>query len=135
MGSYQDIRAAIESRLRSNWTSTTIAIDNVPYNPTANTAFIRLLIEEVDSTQVSMATIPCHRIVGLIHVMIFVPVGSGTNTARGYADSICTIFRNADFSGIKCQSPRIRRVGDIGEQYQISVLTPFYTDKYLANAS
>ena len=135
MGAFQDIRAAIEARLSSNWTTTAIAWDNVEYNPTPATSFIRLIVDEVDSTQVSMATTPCHRIVGLIHIMIMVPINTGTNVARGYADTLAGIFRNADFSSVKCQSPRIRRVGDVGEYYQLSVLIPFYVDKYLVNAS
>jgi hypothetical protein len=135
MGAFQDIRAAIEARLSTNWTTTAIAWDNVEYNPSPATSFIRLIVDEVDSTQVSMATTPCHRIVGLIHIMIMVPINTGTNVARGYADTLAGYFRNADFSDIKCQSPRIRRVGDIGEYYQYSLLIPFYTDKYLANAT
>ena len=134
MGAFQEIRAAIEARLSSNWTTTAIAWDNVEYDPNPATAFIRLIVEEADSTQVSMGTTPCHRIVGLIHIMIMVPVNTGTNVARGYADTWAGVFRNADFSGIKCQSPRIVRVGDLGEYYQLSMLTPFYTDKILANA-
>jgi uncharacterized membrane-anchored protein len=134
MGAFQTIRSAIEARLNTNWTSTPIAWDNVPYTPDANTAFIRLIIDEVDSQQASMATIPCHRILGLIHVMIMVPINTGTNTARGHADTIAGIFRNANFSSIQCQSPRIRRVGDIGEWYQYSVLVPFYYEQALENA-
>lgn len=135
MGAFQDIRKDIEQRLSANWTSTDIAWDNVDYTPTPETAFIRLLVEEVDSRQVTSQSTPCHRIIGLIHVMIMVSVGTGTDTARGYADGIATIFRNANFSDIQCRSPRIERVGDIGEWFQYSVLVPFYADKSLANAS
>jgi len=135
MGTFQDIRQAIEARMASNWTTTPIAYDNVAYTPTPATPFVRLLIEEVDSKQVSMSTTPCHRFTGLIVVMIFVAINTGTNTVRGYADTIAGIFRNADFSNIKCQSPRIIRVGDIGEWYQVSVITDFYKDAALANAT
>ena len=136
MGEYQTIRQAIESRLAANWTTTDIAWDNVAYTPTAETPFIRLIIDEVDSRQITLGTdSPCHRITGLIHIMVLVPTNTGTNTARGYCDSLASIFRNADFSGIKCQSPRIRRIGDIGEHYQYSVLIPFYTDQPLVNVA
>ncbi|MBU0792218.1 MAG: DUF4128 domain-containing protein [Gammaproteobacteria bacterium] len=135
MGTFQDIRQAIEVRMGANWTTTPIVYENVSYTPTPATPFVRLLIEEVDSKQVCMSTTPCHRITGLIVVMIFVPVNTGTNTIRGYADTIAGIFRNADFSGIKCRSPRIVRVGDIGEWYQVSVFTDFWKDVALANAS
>lgn len=136
MGTFQDIRQAIESRLRANWTATAIAWDNSAYDPDSKTAFIRLLIDEVDSRQITLGTsTPCHRITGLIHIMVLVPVNTGTNTARGYLDSLAAIFRNADFSDVKCQSPRIRRIGDIGEHYQYSLLIPFYFDDSLANAT
>ena len=133
---FTDIRTAIEQRLNANWSTTAIAWDNVEYNPIASTAFIRLIVDEVDVRQITLAnTSPCHRATGLIHIMIMVPVNTGTATARGYADSLSDIFRNADFSSIKCLSPRIRRVGDVGEHYQYSLLIPFTYDKSLANAS
>ena len=132
---FTDIRQAIEVRLAANWSTTDIAFDNIDYTPVANTAFIRCIIDEVDTNQINMATTPCHRTIGLIHLMIMVPTGTGTATARGYADDLADIFRNASFSGIQCQSPKIRRVGDVGEYFQYSVLTPFYTDQALANAS
>jgi len=135
MGTFQDIRQAIESRFLTNWTATDISWDNVPYTPDANTAFVRLMINEVDAFQASIASIPCHRIIGIIHILIMVPVGTGTNIARGYADTAAGIFRNADFDDIHCRSPRIARVGDIGEHYQISTLIDFWSDVILANAS
>jgi len=135
MGTFQDIRAAIETRFSTNWTATDISWDNVDYDPKPETAFVRLMINETDSFQVSMSTTPCHRFTGIIHITIMVPVGTGTNTARGYADAAAAIFRNADFSGINCRSPRIVRVGDVGEFHQISCLTNFWKDESLSNAS
>ena len=136
MSFFEDIRAAIEQRLNANWSTTDIAWDNVEYNPTANTAFIRLIVDEADTRQITLSNnSPCHRAIGLIHIMIMVPTNTGTATARGYADSLADIYRNADFSDIKCLSPRIRRVGDVGEHYQYSLLIPFTYDKSLANAT
>jgi hypothetical protein len=135
VGTFQDIRQAIESRFKTNWTATDISIDNVSYTPDANTAFVRLQIREFDAFQSSMATTPCHRFIGIIHIQIMVPVGTGTNIARGYADDAADIFRNASFSNVQCKSPRIIRVGDIGEHFQYSVLINFWYDAILANAS
>ena len=122
MGTWQDIRQAIEERFSTNYTTTDISWDNVPYTPDPATAFVRLLINEVDVYQASMANTPCHRFIGLIHAMVMVPTGTGTNTARGYADTIADIFRNANFDDITCRSPKIVRVGDIGEHFQISII-------------
>ena len=135
MGTFQDIREAIETRFSTNWTATDVSWDNVSYTPDSETAFVRLMINEVDSFQVSMATAPCHRFTGIIHIQVMVPVGTGTNIARGYADSISAIFRNAVFDDIHCRTPRIVRVGDIGEHYQISCLVNFWKDESLANAT
>ena len=134
MGIFQDIRQSIETRLADNWTATDISWDNIPYTPLPETPFIRLLINEVDAQQISMANIPCHRIIGIIHILVMVPIGTGTNTARGYVDSLADIFRNANFDGITCRSPKIVRVGDVGEYYQYSVLVNFWVDKAMANA-
>ena len=135
MGFRQDIRAAIENRLRANWTDTAISIDNVTYTPSSNTAFIRLFIEEVNSQQISLQTIPCHRITGFIHIPIMVPTGTGTQTARGYSDTLGDIFRNANFNDILCRSPKTVRVGDVGEHYQYSLMIDFWVDADLANAA
>jgi len=135
MGTFQDIRSAIETRFSANYNSTAISWDNVAYDPSPETPFVRLIINEVDSFQISMSTTPCHRFTGIIHVLIMVPVGTGTNVARGYADTIAGIFRNACFSNINCRTPRIVRVGDVGEYFQYSILINFWKDEALANAS
>ena len=135
MGFRQDIRAAIEGRLSDNWTATDVSWDNVPYKPKASTAFIRLLIDEADSVQISIANVPCHRITGIIHIPIMVPTGTGTQTAKGYSDALGDIFRNADFSDILCRSPKTVRVGDVGEHYQFSFIISFQADRALANAT
>lgn len=135
MGTFQDIRAAIETRFNTNWTTTDISWDNVKYTPDPEESFVRLIIDEVDAYQSAMGSIPCHRFTGIIHIMIMVPVGTGTNTARGYADAASDIFRNANFSGIQCRTPKIVRVGDVGEYYQISCLINFWKDEALENAT
>ena len=111
MGSFQQVRQYIEDRLSSNWTATDIAFDNVDYTPNAATAFVNLIIEDSNSRQITYnanenAT---HRYEGWVMVFVNVPLKTGTNTARGYADSIADIFRNAQFSplDIVCTSTQI----------------------------
>lgn len=135
MGTFQDIREAIETRFINNWTATRISIDNVAFTADSEESFVKIMIEELPAYQVTMGTKPCHRFPGIIHIMIFVPVGTGTNIARGYADSISDIFRNADFDDIQCRTTRLVRVGDVGEHFQYSALTNFWKDEALANAS
>lgn len=134
MGTFQDIRKLIETRLSTKYSDTDISWDNVPYTPNPETAFIRPLINEVSANQISMATIPCHRIVGILHILIMVPKNTGTNTARGYGDTLSGIFRNANFDDITFRSPKIVRVGEAGEHFQYSWLCDFWVDNVLANA-
>ena len=126
MGTWQDIRQDIESKLNANWTTTAIAWDNVEYTPSAATSFIRLLIEEVGSTQLTIGGTQCHRVYGLIHIMIMVPTKTASATAYTYADSLSDIFRNLEISIVRCRIPRIVRVGGIGEWFQLSLIIPFY---------
>ena len=139
MGTFQQVRQYIEARLSDNWTATDIAFDNIDYTPSADTAFVNLLIEDGPARQITYnanenAT---HRYEGWIMVFVNVPLKTGTNTARGYADSIASIFRNAQFSAldIVCKSTRIIRIGEIDGMYQYNVLTEFWVDVTADNAS
>jgi hypothetical protein len=139
MGSFQQVRQYIEDRLSSNWSATDVAFDNIDYTPNASTAFINLIIEDSDSRQITYnanenAT---HRYEGWVMVFVNVPLKTGTNTARGYADSIADIFRNAQFSplDIVCTSTQIVRIGEIDGMYQYNVITPFWVDITSDNAS
>ena len=139
MGSFQDVRQYIESRFSDNWTDTDISFDNVDYTPSPDTAFAHLIIEDHDTRQITYnakenAT---HRYEGWIIVFINVPLKGGTNTARGYADSVSDIFRNAQFSplDIVCRSTRIIRIGEVAGMFQYNVTTEFWVDITLDNAS
>jgi hypothetical protein len=139
MGSFQDLRQYIESRLTDNWSATDVAIDNIDYTPSADTAFIHIIIDEGIGRQITYNSgeNATHRYEGFIMVYVNVPLKSGTNTARGYADSIATIFRNAQFStmDILCKTPKIIRIGEVEGMFQYNVLTPFQVDITLDNAS
>ena len=135
MGFFEDIRKAIEVQLKSNWTTTDIAWDNVIYTPTARTAYIKLKISYQDVDQVSGGQKPLFRAYGQVTIEVYVPIGTGTNTIRGYADSLTTIFENIDLTNVQFLATYINRIGDIGEHYQLNVITPFYADSALTNAS
>lgn len=135
MGFFEDIRKAIEVQLKSNWTTTDIAWDNVIYTPIARTAYIKLRISYSSVNQVSGGQTPLFRAYGQVTVEVYVPVETGTNTIRGYADSLTTIFENKAVSDVQFLATYINRIGDIGEYYQLNVITPFYADGALSNAS
>ena len=125
-------RLAIEKRLDDNWATTPIAFENVPYDPVTGTAYVALAIVDGPAEQVSLGdgVAALHRSVGTIEIDIYVPIDSGTNTGRTYADSIAAIFRtwSDTTSGVHCRSPNISKIGEDSGWYSFKVTVPFYMD-------
>lgn len=123
---------AIESRFATNWASRTpVRYDNVEYNPTPGTTWADLQIQD---TNVFIAGITgtnnMHRSLGLISINIHSPIGEGTRTARGHADTAAAIFRDQIFSSVVCKSASITRVGPVGEWFVHNVTIPFHHDDF-----
>lgn len=133
MGSFADERAAIEKRMKDNWTTTPIVFDNVGFRPT-DSAYVAIFIQNASAQQIEIkGTTPLHRYSGIIAIQIFTDANSGSNTARTYADTIAAIFRNQSFSygnsgTIFCRSPNVQRVGVVEGRFQLNLSVPFYRD-------
>jgi hypothetical protein len=141
MPSYAEAKAAIEARLRAQWTTTPIAVENgkevkkVDQNKDPS-AWVYLEIADAGSTQVGIGA-PGNQLWvydGLIHVHVFVPVGSGTSLPRRYADQIGDIYRAARFYAeapgfeVRCGAPRTGDAGsgsDDGLWYRVTASIPF----------
>lgn len=128
-------RAAIESRLAANWTTTSIKFENTRFEQPRETAWIACYILNGDGNQISLGDNPLHRYAGVIMVQIFVPESSGTQTARGYADTIAAIYRRQQISNgssgtITCRTPSISQGIPKDGWYQINVMCPFQRDVY-----
>lgn len=131
--SFEDTRKAIESRLASNWTTTPIRFENVPFTETA-VPYVALFILDGEGKQISLGTPSLQRWAGLIVVQIFVPQDTGTKTARTYADAIGAIFDRQQFASgnsgtIRSRIPSIRRIGITHGWDQTNVTIPFIRDK------
>ena len=127
--SFATARRDIEGRLTANWATTSIAYDNVPFKtPSDSTSWVRLRIFEENVTRLNIGNPGTHRVSGLIVVEIFVPQGRGTQTVRGYADTIAAVFRDQQFSGITCREATPRSVGEYEGWWQYNVSVPFYWD-------
>ena len=82
MGSFADERAAIEKRLKDNWTTTPIAFDNVGFRPT-DSEYIAIFIQNASATQIELTgSTPRHRYTGLISIQIFVDANSGSQNCK-----------------------------------------------------
>lgn len=96
-----------------------------------NIDWFRLTIKDGESGALELGSNTTRdRNEGTIIVQIFVPKKSGSRKARGYADSIATIFRHKQF-GTPTITTRAPSVDNIGEQdgYQrFNVLIPYHWD-------
>jgi len=104
VASYAGAVAAIQQRLRDNWTATPIAFQNgaEPGTTDVNGNPVPWVYCEVLNTGSEIRGIgtPGDHVwlyFGLIHLHVFVPVGSGDALAQTYAVQLGEIFRAAGF--------------------------------------
>lgn len=133
MGGYASERAAIEKRVKDNWSTTPIVFDNVGFRP-ADSNYVSVAILNASANQLEInGASPKHRYTGIISIQIFTDANSGTQTARTYADTIAAIFRNQSFSHsdsgtITCRTPNAIRAGVVDGRYQLNLTVPYYRD-------
>ena len=125
--SFANTQKYIESRFSTYWTATPIAWQNVEYEPTSGTSYVEFGVFEADSQIVSLGTL-LYRNPGLISVNIFVPLNDGLQTAKGYADSIKTIFAGQNFNGITCRAASVTSLGEQSGWHVVNVTVPFFWD-------
>jgi len=123
--SYETEREDIETRLNTNWTTTDIAWDNVPYIPTPGTAWIRCTILPGGAEGLSFGSDTDIEYSGIIDLGIFVPKDTGNNTARQYADTLAAIFNLEDFGTVECWEASVQNLGIEKSWYRLSVTIPF----------
>lgn len=130
MSGFEQQLADIETRFAANFTACLVKYPNSNIRPGANETFCELLVSDIDSNRASIGVdSPLHRNHGVIIANIHVPKGSGTHTARQYADLAADVFRDSQFSGITCRSPDVRDVGDVQGWYVVSMMCAFFRDK------
>jgi len=126
--SFETVRRDITTRFATNWATTGIAWQNQKFTPPDGTAWVRFSVLEGDTGRINIGNPGHHRHVGMITVQIFVPHGTGTKTAREYAATIATIFRDQQFNGITCREASLAQVGEVENWYQMNLTIPFYWD-------
>lgn len=125
---YKAENIAIESRMAANFTVCHVKYANVNYDPSPETPWAEINVIVADSINAEIGT-GLHRNVGIISVNIYVPRNTGTADARNKADLAASIFRDAQFNGITCRSPKVVDVGEIEEWYVINMSVPYYRDE------
>ena len=126
-------RKAIESRFSTNWTTTPIKYEDVPF-PETKAAYVEIVIRNGNRSQVTLGVDPTIRSISIIGVNIFVPKNTGTETPKTYADSIATIFDRVQFTTddgdlISCQTASAEAVGQSDGWCQFNVTVPYTRDE------
>lgn len=133
--SFQDERAAIESRFATAWAGqTAVKYENQHFTAPRNAHWVALHVLQGDGVQDSLNA-PYHFTHdGLVIVQIFAPEGAGIQTALGYANDVDEIFRRQRVTsgsnalivfGADGRAPAVRKVGLRDGLYQINVVCPY----------
>jgi hypothetical protein len=141
------LRALVEQRFTTAWAAATpIAYENVPFlepgadagtDPqSAASSWVRITVREGDEETVTVGNIAKVRVVGMVFIDVFSPMGIGTATPRGYAETAAQIFRRVFVDGVQFRAPMVVALGDRGEGWwQIQVQVPFWWDRIHTPAS
>lgn len=124
--SFATARRDLEKRMADNWATTEIAYDNVDFTTPEDQSWVAFRIFEEDTNRINVGMPGHHRVTGNIIIEINVPVNTGTHIARGYADDIAGIFREAQFNGITMREAKVTNAGIVNGWYRVDVLIPFY---------
>lgn len=112
--SHATLNQLVESRLVAQWGVTTpIKFDNVEFVPAVGASWIACAVKESDSRKITLGSgAQVRRTIGTIFVEIFTPLGAGSGVARGYADTIKTIFRDYRVSGLHVREGSYMQIGE-----------------------
>ncbi len=109
--SYAQERIDIETRLGTNWATTPIAWDNGKYVPTPNVSWIRCTILSGDVEALEFGRATAKEYTGIIDISVFTPKAKGSVTARGYVDTLTTLFSMQEFGSVDCGCADVRNLG------------------------
>jgi len=121
----------IEAYMTANWSYTTIARQNVAFDYTNLSEWIRVSVLDGNTRQSSMSSPRSFRYFGIVVIEIFVAMDVGTGRALELADLASGLFRAIDIGSSVYETPVVTRRGSAnGQWYQIDVDCPFYREEF-----
>lgn len=129
MADWNAINNAFSQRLNTNWVTTPIAWDNVPYTPQEGQEWIRAALLPTTTENASLASSKKH--FGIYAIQIFTPLNGGSGRGYELADMLSAIFANQQFGDVVCYAPETTRIGDEGNGwYEIVLKINFWSYEY-----
>ena len=124
---HNDIRAALETHISTTANLPTIAYENVAFEPTTGTSFIRVMYLPTVTRPAVRGLNPQLRYQGVFAVTVFTPEGNGPSTADDYVNKVINAFQaTTDISFTNAQSETIKLSIDYAERQQGLIDSPWY---------
>ena len=122
-----DIRAALESRLSATSGLPSIAYENVAFEPTTGTSFLKVQYLPTVTRPAVRGLNPQLRYQGVFSVTVFAPEGQGPATADDYANKVIDAFAaTTDISFTNADTETIIVSIDYAERQQGMIDSPWY---------
>jgi hypothetical protein len=124
---HNNIRAALETHISTTANLPTIAYENVVFEPTTGTSFIRVQYLPTVTRPAVRGLNPQLRYQGVFAVTVFTPEGNGPSTADDYVNKVINAFQaTTDISFTNAQSQTIKVSIDYAERQQGLIDSPWY---------
>jgi|TARA_R110001632_G_scaffold44868_1_gene113973 hypothetical protein len=122
-----DIRAALESKLSTTSGLPAIAYENVAFEPTTGTSFLKVQYLPTVTRPAVRGLNPQLRYQGVFSVTVFAPEGKGPATADDYANKVIDAFAaTTDISFTNSDAETIIVSIDYAERQQGMIDSPWY---------
>tara|TARA_R110002124_G_scaffold237822_1_gene403093 strand:- start:199 stop:621 length:423 start_codon:yes stop_codon:yes gene_type:complete len=124
---HNDIRAALETHISTTANLPTIAYENVAFEPTTGTSFVKVQYLPTITQPAVRGLNPQLRYQGIFAVTVFTPEGNGPSTADDYVNKVINAFQaTTDISFTNAQSETIKLSIDYAERQQGLIDSPWY---------
>jgi len=124
---HNDIRAALETHISTTANLPTIAYENVAFEPTTGTSFVKVQYLPTITQPAVRGLNPQLRYQGIFAVTVFTPEGNGPSTADDYVNKVIDAFQaTTDISFTNAQSQTIKVSIDYAERQQGLIDSPWY---------
>lgn len=124
---HKQVEIAVEARLRAQWSTSPVFVENVIAESPADGSGYVVLQFPVASVERWPVNAKVYRETGAFRLVLHVPTGTGTDAIRDYGEQLAAIFCDETFDGVRCRVPGPPFVDDSTEGPLIwaSIVCPY----------